>query len=139
MNKLYLTLISFFVFFASFGQEIPVQATLIVGETNDEVFVVVEIMPTYSGGTEAMYGYLKANLKYPEEELKTKTEGLVVVNFIVEKDGSLSNIKIVKGASANFDEEALRVVREMPVWIPGTQRDKPVRVSINLPIRFSLK
>lgn len=135
MNNLYLTLITLFMFSSLFGQE-----TVIIKESStEEVFTVVEDMPDYPGGLEAMQAFLKKNLKYPETELKNKIEGTVVVNFIVEKDGSLSNIKIQKTMSENFDAEAMRVVSEMPVWTPGKQRGNAVRVFINMPIRFSLK
>lgn len=102
------------------------------------VFMVVEVMPEFPGGQDAMIKYLVANITYPELERKNGIQGMVVVKFIVEKDGSISHVKIVKGVTPNLNAEALRVVREMPRWTPGTQRGKEVRVTINLPIRFTL-
>lgn len=104
----------------------------------DEVFLVVETMPEYPGGTEAMIKFLSENIRYPEEAKNKSVQGQVFVNFIIEKDGKVGQVKIARGIGSGCDEEALRVVRMMPDWKPGEQRGEKVRVSFNLPIRFAL-
>ena len=104
----------------------------------EEIFLVVEQQPSFRGGQGAMQKFLHDNLRYPDLERDNGIQGLVVVNFVVERDGSLSNVSILKGVTRNLDEEALRVVRAMPKWEAGQQRGRSVRVSINLPIRFTL-
>jgi len=105
---------------------------------DDEVFLVVEVMPEFPGGNEALLKYLSDNIIYPQEALKANIQGTVYVSFIIEKNGEVSNIKVIHGIGGGCDEEAVRVVKGMPNWIPGTQRGKPVRVQFNLPIRFVL-
>ncbi len=103
-----------------------------------EVFKVVEQMPEFPGGTEALKSYLEKNVHYPKETIDMCVMGYVFVSFIVEVDGSISNAKVEKGLDHGFDEEALRVVNAMPKWKPGKQRGKPVRVLYNLPISSKL-
>jgi len=86
-----------------------------------------------------MMNFLANNLTYPEQARRQKIEGRVFVNFVVEKDGSVSNVKILRGIGAGCDEEAKRVVELMPKWTPGYQRGQAVRVSFNLPIKFALE
>jgi TonB family protein len=105
---------------------------------NDDVYVVVEDMPQYPGGEEARIKFMIENIKYPEEARKKGVEGTVYVTFVVEKDGAISNIKILRGIGSGCDEEAMRVIALMPSWKPGIQRDKPVRTQFNMPIKFSL-
>ena len=95
-------------------------------------------MPKFPGGEEARNQYLSQNIKYPEEAIKKGQEGTVYVSFIVEKDGSISNVKTLKGIGSSCDEEALRVVKEMPRWTPGLYKGKPARVLFNMPIYFKL-
>lgn len=104
----------------------------------EEAFVIVEEMPEFPGGKKALQEYLSEHCEYPEEAEDEGIEGTVYVNFVVEKDGSISNVKIVRGIGGGCDEEAMRVVKNMPSWIPGKQRGKLVRVNYNLPIRFAL-
>jgi TonB family protein len=106
--------------------------------TEDPVFQVVEVMPEYPGGIDAMIKYLSTNIKYPEEAKTKGITGTVFVNYIVEKDGQISNVKIMRGIGGGCDEEAWRVVKDMPKWSPGKQRGENVRVMFNLPIKFSL-
>lgn len=108
-------------------------------ETEDPIFLVVEEMPQFPGGEEALKNYIRSNIVYPKSEIDKETQGLVVVSFVVEKDGSISNIKILKSLSKNCDEESIRLVSAMPKWIPGKQRGQVVRVTINYPIRFSMQ
>ena len=104
----------------------------------EQVFMVVEKMPEYPGGDEARVKFLVENVKYPEEARKNGISGTVYITFIVEKDGKISNVKVLKGVDELLDNEALRVVKLMPVWQPGVQRGKPVRVQFNMPIQFNL-
>jgi protein TonB len=102
----------------------------------EQVFTVVEKMPEFPGGDEALAEYLENNLEYPEPAVKNDIKGTVIVTFIVKKSGKVTNAKVVRGIGYGCDEEALRLVNGMPQWIPGEQRGKPVRVQFNLPIRF---
>lgn len=108
-------------------------------DAEDPVFVLVEDMPEFPGGNGALLKYLAANLHYPEQAKKNKVEGKVYVSFIIDLDGSIVNVKIVRGVNADLDVEAIRVIKAMHKWIPGKQRGKPVRVNYVLPIIFSLK
>lgn len=108
-------------------------------QTDGEVFTVVETMPEFPGGQEAMLKFLVDNISYPEEARLKKIQGRVFVSFIVEKDGKVGNVKILRGIGGGCDEEALRVVGLMPNWKPGEQRGQAVRVAFNLPIRFALQ
>lgn len=103
-----------------------------------KIFTVVEEAPEFPGGMEALYQFLAANIKYPGHSDQCVT-GKVIVSFVIEKDGSVSDAKVVRKLAPNFDDEALRVVKLMPKWKPGRQDGKPVRVQFNLPINFSLK
>ncbi len=104
-----------------------------------QVFMVVEKMPEYPGGLKALMQYLATNIKYPVEAKKDKIEGRIFINFIVEKDGAVTHAKVLRGIGHGCDKEALRVVENMPPWTPGMQRGKPVRVSFNLPVKFTLE
>ncbi|HPE42952.1 MAG TPA: TonB family protein [Bacteroidales bacterium] len=104
----------------------------------EEVFTVVEVAPEFPGGPTAMINFLANNISYPEEARRDSIQGRVYVNFVVEADGSVSNVKILRGIGGGCDEEAKRVVALMPNWTPGYQRGQAVRVSFNLPVRFKL-
>ncbi|NLJ06297.1 MAG: energy transducer TonB [Sphingobacteriales bacterium] len=106
--------------------------------TKDEPNMVVEKMPEFPGGEKALSDYLKKEIKYPQSAIKDKIQGLVIVSFIVETDGSVSSVNVLKGVSEELDNEAVRVVKAMPKWTPGYQKGKAVRVMLNLPIRFQL-
>lgn len=101
-------------------------------------FIVVEVMPEYPGGSAAMYKYIESNMGYPEAAKKAGTVGLVNVTFVIEKDGSITNVKVKDGIGNGCDEEAMRVIKSMPKWTPGKQSGKEVRVVYKLPIKFSL-
>ena len=105
---------------------------------NDMVFDVVEVMPQFPGGQIAMLQYLMKNIKYPEQAVKEGIQGRVTVRFIVEKDGSISDVKPVLSVHPLLNKEAVRVVKSMPKWSPGKQNGKPVRVRFNLPVMFKL-
>lgn len=97
------------------------------------------VMPAPVGGTEGWTKFLKKNLRYPPQAVDEGKSGKVWISFIIEKDGSLTDIKVIKGAGFGMDEEALRVLRKAPAWTPGIQHNKPVRVQYTLPINFSLE
>jgi protein TonB len=104
-----------------------------------EIFTVVESMPTFPGGMGALMKYLAENIKYPPLAKESGIQGRVFINFVVEPDGRISNVKVLRGIGGGCDEEAVRVVKSMPKWSPGKQRGKPVRVSYNLPVKFTLQ
>ena len=103
-----------------------------------EIFTVVEDNPMFPGGDEARMKFLRDNIKYPQMARESGIQGTVYVTFVVEANGAITNIKILRGIGGGCDEEALRVVRQMPKWQPGKQRGKAVRVQFNMPIRFVL-
>lgn len=105
---------------------------------NDMVFDVVEVMPQFPGGQIAMLKYIMENMKYPEQAMKEGIQGRVAVRFIVEKDGSISDVKPILSVHPLLNKEAVRVVKSMPKWSPGKQNGKPVRVRFNLPVMFKL-
>ena len=104
----------------------------------EEIFTFVEEYPEFPGGEKALYEYIKNNVNYSELAIKTNIEGTVYVEFVVEKDGSISDVKVLRGIGGGCDEEAVRVVKSMPKWKPGKQRGQPVRVYYTLPIDFKL-
>ena len=108
------------------------------GDNDDPVFTVVEQEPEFTGGIEALYQYIATNVKYPEEAKASKIKGRVLVSFVVEKDGSISNIKVKQCPDEALCEEAMRVVRAMPRWKPGMVKGKKVRAQYVLPINFTL-
>ena len=113
-------------------------------ETNGQfdtlgIYTVVEEMPEFKGGTQELYNYLGSNIKYPEVAKKEGISGRVFVQFVVEKDGSINNVKVLRGIGGGCDEEAMRVVKSMPNWKPGKQKGEEVRVVYNLPIKFKLQ
>lgn len=105
---------------------------------NDMVFDVVEVMPQFPGGQIAMLKYIMENMKYPEQAMKEGIQGRVAVRFIVEKDGSISDVKPILSVHPLLNKEAVRVVKSMPKWSPGKHNGKPVRVRFNLPVMFKL-
>ena len=111
----------------------------VVAQKNQQVFDVVEQMPEYPGGMQALLEYLMENVKYPEDAEKQKIEGRVIAIFVVETDGSISNVEVVKPVFPSLDAEAVRVLSGMPKWKPGMQSGKVVRVKYTVPINFQLK
>lgn len=100
---------------------------------------VADESPEYPGGMEALYKYLAENIHYPEQAKNDQIQGRVVISFVVEKDGGISDAKVVRGIGGGCDEEALRVVNAMPKWTPGKMRGEVVRVNFHLPITFKLQ
>ncbi len=109
-----------------------------VEEVEEEVFLVVEDDPEFPGGLSALSQYLASNIKYPQLAKENNITGKVFVSFVVEKDGSVGQVKILRDIGGGCGAEAVRVVKAMPKWKPGKQRGKPVRTQFNLPVDFSL-
>ncbi len=103
-----------------------------------EIFQVVEQLPEFPGGDEALFKYLSDNLIYPDRAREAGIEGRVMVGFVVEPDGRISNVKVIRSKAAALDDEAIRVVKAMPKWKAGKQRGKAVRVQYQIPITFTL-
>lgn len=117
--------------------EEPVEE-VVVEEEEDKIFTVVEQQPEFQGGYEAMMNFIKKNMRYPASARRMGVDGTVYVSFVVSKDGSISEVKTIRGISADCDKEAMRVVSMMPPWKPGKQNGKPVFVRFVLPIKFKL-
>ena len=107
-------------------------------DSPQDVFDVVEKMPEFPGGVQELLGFLSKTIKYPAEAEKAGTQGRVIATFVVRKDGSISDARVVKSVDPLLDAEALRVINAMPAWIPGTQNGKPVNVKYTVPISFRL-
>jgi periplasmic protein TonB len=103
-----------------------------------QIFTVVESMPSFPGGEAARIQFLNDNIKYPQMARESGIQGRVFVTFVVERDGSVTDVKVLRGIGGGCDEEAVRVIQNMPKWEPGKQRGKPVRVQFNMPILFKL-
>ncbi len=104
-----------------------------------EIFTVVESMPGYPGGDAARMKFLQENIKYPQMARESGIQGTVYVTFVVETDGSVTDVRVLRGIGGGCDEEAIRVINMMPNWVAGKQRGKPVRVQFNMPIKFTLQ
>lgn len=107
-------------------------------EEVDEIFTVVEETAAPKGGMPAFYKYVGDKMKYPAQARRMGVEGKVFVEFVIQKDGSISDVRAIKGIGAGCDEEAVRVVQSAPSWTPGKQRGKPVKQRMVLPITFKL-
>ena len=105
----------------------------------DKVFTFVEQQPQFPGGDAAMLKYLGENIRYPSVAQRNGLEGLVVLQFVVDQNGGISDIVVVKKLGGGTDEEAMRVVKSMPKWSPGKQNGRPVKVRYTLPVRFTIK
>ena len=115
--------------------EIPAEKA----ETKDEVFMVVEQMPEFPGGIQEFMSFLSKNIKYPASAMAKNVQGRVIVQFVVEKDGTPTEFKVIRSVDPDLDAEALRVMKEMPKWKPGMQRGQVVRVKYTLPVTFRLQ
>lgn len=119
-------------------QEVVISEAPVVEEKADEIFDVVETQPNPPGGMSGWNEYLSKNLKYPTQARRMGIEGTVIVVFVVNTDGSIQDVEVLRGIGGGCDEEALRVVSAAPKWEPGKQRGRPVRTRMRLPIRFKL-
>ncbi len=117
-------------------QEIHVVATPVASDIKD--FSKIEVLPEFAGGMAGWSKYMQANLKYPEDAKKARVTGRVIMQFVVEKDGSLSDINVLRGLGSGLDEEATRVLTASPKWKPGIDDGRPVRVKYTMPIFFQL-
>ncbi len=108
-------------------------------EETDKIHIVVEEQPSFPGGEKAFYQYVASKMKYPKLAVRQGIDGRVFVQFVVNQDGSLTDIQVIKGIGGGCDEEAVRVLESAPRWNPGKQRGKPVRVRMVLPIIFQLQ
>jgi protein TonB len=118
------------------------EPVVIIGEKVDDPPLPtwkLDELPEPVGGRDAMYEFLRANLKYPKVPLEAGIQGTVQIEFVVEKDGSISNVKVLSPLYPDLDNEATRVVKAMPKWKPGIQMGKPVRCMYNIPIRFAIR
>ncbi len=104
-----------------------------------QIFMVVESMPEFPGGESQLYKFLAENIKYPQMAKESGIQGRVFVTFVVERDGRVTDVRVLRGIGGGCDEEAIRVVSNMPKWTPGKQRGKAVRVQYNLPVKFTLQ
>ena len=117
----------------------PVEAP-VEEEEEEVVFVVVESMPEFPGGQQALFKYLSENVKYPVIAQENGIQGRVICQFVVNKDGSIVDVEVVRsGGDASLDKVAVRVIKTMPKWKPGKQRGKPVRVKYTVPVNFKLQ
>jgi periplasmic protein TonB len=119
-------------------KEVVIADVPVVVEKVDEIFDVVETQPNPPGGMSAWNKYLSDNLKYPTQARRMGVEGSVIVVFVVNTDGSIQDVEVLRGIGGGCDEEAVRVVKGAPKWEPGKQRGRPVRTRMRLPIRFKL-
>ena len=108
-------------------------------EVENKVFDVVEQMPSFPGGPSALMQYLSSNIKYPVVAQENGVQGRVVVSFVVERDGSITDVQVARSVDPSLDREAQRVVRNRPRWIPGKQNGQAVRVKYNVPVAFRLQ
>ena len=108
-------------------------------EVTEEIFVVVEEQPEFPGGQAAMMKFLSDNIRYPVIAQENGIQGRVICNFVVERDGSITDVQVVRGQDPSLDREAIRVIQQMPRWKPGKQRGSAVRVRFTLPVVFRLQ
>ena len=121
------------------AREVVVDEKPKVEEETNKVFDVVEQMPQFPGGQSALFDYLSSHIKYPVVAEENGVQGRVIVTFVVERDGSITDTKVAKSVDPSLDREAMRVVRTMPNWIPGKQNGSAVRVKFTVPVTFRLQ
>lgn len=119
--------------------EVEIHPEPVEEEKPEEVFTFVEIMPEFEGGMDEFHRWLGKHLKYPAIAREERIQGTVFVSFVIEADGSISEVQIVRSVHPLLDQEAIRVISQMPRWIPGKQNQMPVRVRYTLPVGFQLR
>lgn len=117
----------------------PVSTGPVVEEEDNVVFQVVETMPSFPGGDAALFKFLSENVKYPVIAQENGIQGRVICQFVVNRDGSIVDVVVVRPVDPSLDKEAIRVIKSMPRWTPGRQRGKAVRVKYTLPVNFRLQ
>lgn len=105
---------------------------------SDSTYFIADEMPAFPGGTNALVKYLHSNMQYPAKAIKESISGTVLLSFIVARDGSLERVMLERGIGGGCNEEAIRLIKQMPKWAPGKIHGKPVRVSYKLPVKFSI-
>ena len=121
------------------GEILKAQEVIVQEKVEEQVFDVVEQMPQFPGGDAALFEYLSTHIKYPTIAEENGVQGRVIVTFVVERDGSITDVKVVKSVDPSLDKEASRVVAGMPKWIPGKQNGSAVRVKYTVPVTFRLQ
>jgi protein TonB len=124
------------------GQEIvatPIETVKEIAQEEEPVFQAVEQMPTFPGGTEEMMKYLSKNTQYPQTAAENGIQGTVFVQFVVDKNGRITDVKVIRGVDPELDKEAIRVAKSMPSWLPGKQNGEAVRVAFTMPVKFVLQ
>lgn len=117
----------------------PAEVKVAEVEESNEAFLSVEVNPTFAGGVSEMYKFLNKTLKYPSAAQRANVSGRVYMTFIVEKDGSITDVQVLKSVGFGLDEEATRAIKLMPKWIPGKQNGRNVRVKFTMPVIFKLE
>ncbi len=120
------------------GEVLKAKEVIAEEKVEEQIFDVAEQQPEFPGGQEALFKWLNDNLRYPTIAEENGVQGRVIVRFTVNTDGSITNIKVIRGVDPSLDKEAIRVVKSMPHWIPGKMAGKPVRVNFTLPVMFRL-
>ena len=137
MKKTFFTILFLTILLNLKAQDI--KSILIDPPLNYRTYSVSEVPPKFPGDSDGLFNFIAKKLRYPKDARKNKIEGRVIVSFVVEKDGSLNDLKVVRSIYKSLDNEALRVLSISPKWHPGTQGGKPVRCQYTVPISFSLK
>ena len=139
MKKLFTFLLSVIASIALAQAQSTLNDSDVANEADEKVYIVVEKMPEFPGGQQALFDYLSANVQYPKIARENGIQGRSIVQFVVNKDGSISDVEIVRsGGDPSLDREAIRVIRSMPNWIPGRQGGKLIRVKYTVPVNFRL-
>jgi len=128
----------FFILLSSISSYAQKADTASHSKSTEMVYRVVQVMPEYPGGKDSLNAFIAANLKYPRSAKEDRVQGTVIVEFIVEADGTLSDIKVKKSVQAKLDQEAIRLVKLFPPYKPGKQGGKAVRVLSSVPIDFKI-
>lgn len=124
------------------GQEIvatPIETVKEIAQEEEPVFQAVEQMPSFPGGQEEMMKYLSKNTQYPQTAAENGIQGTVFVQFVVDKNGRITDVKVIRGVDPELDKEAVRVAKSMPSWLPGKQNGEAVRVAFTMPVKFVLQ
>lgn len=139
MKKNNRTFKSFIALFATVAVMLTAGSLNVSAQEEEEPMTQPEIAPEFPGGTVALLSLIQQNIKYPEEAKEQEIQGRVIVQFTIEKDGSVTDVKVVKSVHPLVDEQVVRAVSAMPAWKPGMHEGKPVRVSYSVPFRFRLQ
>ncbi len=136
MKRILFTLAA--LFFILTGKAQTIDTTKNNAKQEDKVFVSVEKAPEFPGGMEQFWSFLAKTMRYPAKAREQNIQGIVILQMVVEKDGSLSNIQVVRGVSEDLDREAIRLMKLSPKWMPGMQNGQAVRTQYTVPIGFAL-